>query len=106
MKETTAEEHMESALTDPSIPPTLSVYSPSTNIGAVSENFAKAVSDYIGANPQRLLYAKKKHRKQWPAFVPTDNLMSLLHFHSLMHIRYLRSLVEPGEAVGLLASQG
>jgi DNA-directed RNA polymerase I subunit RPA1 len=106
MKETTAEDHMESALSDTRVAPTLSVYSPSTNIGAVSESFAKAVSEYIAANPQRLLYAKKKYRKHWPGFVPTDNLMSLLHFRSLMHIRYLRSLVEPGEAVGLLASQG
>jgi DNA-directed RNA polymerase I subunit RPA1 len=28
------------------------------------------------------------------------------HFNLLMNIKYLRSLVEPGEAVGLLASQG
>jgi DNA-directed RNA polymerase I subunit RPA1 len=64
------------------------------------------VNEYLTANPNQLLFAKKKHRKRWPAFVPTDNLMSLAHFRSLMHIRYLRSLVEPGEAVGLLASQG
>ncbi|KAL8286881.1 hypothetical protein RQP46_003887 [Phenoliferia psychrophenolica] len=88
-------------------PPSLSVHSPSTNLGSVSEMYALAVEQYIKTNPQRLLKTKHKaDRKDWPAFIDTKALMKVEHFRSLMNIRYMRSLVEPGEAVGLMASQG
>lgn len=100
-------EYSKKALRDPSNhPPELSITSPSTHLGAVSESYAAAIENYIATNPQRLLKTKKKHRADWPAFVRTDELMGLDHFRSLMHMRYMRSLVEPGEAVGLLAAQG
>ncbi|KDQ18256.1 hypothetical protein BOTBODRAFT_554491 [Botryobasidium botryosum FD-172 SS1] len=87
----------------PPIAPALSLYSPSTHIGATSERFARAVDDYI-KSPNSLIKPKKSevdhskpHRK---------DLMPQNKFKALMNVRYLRSLVEPGEAVGLLASQG
>lgn len=86
--------------------PYLAKHSPSTQLGAVSETFARAVEDYIAQNPHRLLKTKKKHRADWPAFIKTQDLMTLEHFRSLMYMKYMRSLVEPGEAVGLMASQG
>ncbi|KDE04774.1 hypothetical protein MVLG_04828 [Microbotryum lychnidis-dioicae p1A1 Lamole] len=88
------------------VPPVLSRLSPSTHLGSISETYAAAIENYIKTNPQRLLRTKKKHRADWPAFVRTDELMDLAHFRSLMYMRYMRSLVEPGEAVGLMASQG
>lgn len=87
-------------------PPPLSIHNPSTNLGSVSEMYAAAMEKYIKTNPQRLLKTKKKSRADWPEFIDTDGLMKLEHFRSLMSIRYMRSLVEPGEAVGLIASQG
>lgn len=87
--------------------PSLSIHSPSTNLGSVSEMYALAVEKYIKTNPQRLLRTKHKaDRADWPAFINTKELMKVDHFRSLMNIRYMRSLVEPGEAVGLMASQG
>ncbi|SCV71244.1 BQ2448_2832 [Microbotryum intermedium] len=88
------------------VTPILSRLSPSTHLGSISETYAAAIENYIKTNPQRLLRTKKKHRADWPAFVRTDELMDLAHFRSLMYMRYMQSLVEPGEAVGLMASQG
>ncbi|GAA6038963.1 hypothetical protein JCM8097_000597 [Rhodosporidiobolus ruineniae] len=87
--------------------PVLSRLSPSTVAGAVSERYAKAIEDYIKDPKQRLLKPKKKrHMDDWPKHIRRDELVGLDHFRSLMHMRYMRSLVEPGEAVGLMASQG
>ncbi|KAK4047593.1 hypothetical protein OIO90_006134 [Microbotryomycetes sp. JL221] len=87
-------------------PPALSTFSPSTHLGAVSETYAQAVEDYIKTNPHRLLNVKKKYRKDWPNWVKPKELMTVEHFRSLMYMRYMKSLVDPGEAVGLMASQG
>ncbi|KAM0755051.1 DNA-directed RNA polymerase [Meredithblackwellia eburnea MCA 4105] len=86
--------------------PCLSEHNPARNVGSVSEMYAEAVEKYIKSNPHRLLKPKKKDRKDWPAFINVDDLMNVDHFRSLMNIRYMRSLVDPGEAVGLMASQG
>lgn len=89
-----------------SVQPTLSLYSPSTHAGSISESYAAAIEAYIKTNPHRLLKTKKKNRSDWPAWIDPNDLITIDHFRSLMHLRYMRSLVEPGEAVGLLASQG
>lgn len=86
--------------------PTLSLYSPSRYLGSMSEKFAMEVEDYQLKNPLRILKSKSKFRKQWPSFIKTEELVSMQLFNSLMHVRFMRGLVEPGEAVGLLASQG
>jgi DNA-directed RNA polymerase I subunit RPA1 len=100
-------EYSKQALKYPeSNPPALSLRSPSTHAGVISETYAAAIEKYIKENPHRLLRTKKKTRADWPAFIRLDDLMSVEHFRSLMNLRYMRSLVEPGEAVGLLASQG
>ncbi|EGO02141.1 hypothetical protein SERLA73DRAFT_86356 [Serpula lacrymans var. lacrymans S7.3] len=84
--------------------PTLDLYSPSRYLGSTSENFAGAIDKYVKANPDKLFKPKDvdaelpiKRRRQ---FIPTKR------FRLLMNVKYMRSLVEPGEAVGLLASQG
>ena len=87
--------------------PPLSYRNPSKYLGTVSERYAAAVEKYIADNPHRLLKTKKAARKDWPEHaLKGKELMSLEHFRSLMYMRYMRSLVDPGEAVGLMASQG
>ncbi|KAF4619599.1 hypothetical protein D9613_005174 [Agrocybe pediades] len=82
--------------------PVLALYNPTRYMGSTSEQFATAVDEYIKSNPRRLLADEEstipyKRRKS-----PLD----VKHFRILMNHKYMRSLVEPGEAVGLLASQG
>jgi DNA-directed RNA polymerase I subunit RPA1 len=82
--------------------PTLSKYSPSRYLGSTSEKFAEEVEKYIRSNPDKLLESKSpdmQTKRQQP-------LIPAKRFRLLMNVKYLRSLVEPGEAVGLLASQG
>ncbi|CAB5372246.1 unnamed protein product [Rhizophagus irregularis] len=75
--------------------PALSIYSPSRYLGSVSETFHNALEKYSKENPDKLLdKSNKENSLTRPAFV------------KLMHLKYLHSLVEPGEAVGLLAAQG
>lgn len=82
--------------------PTLSVYDPSRYIGSTSERFAERVEEYVKLNPHGLLKAKgdKLEIKRRKEPIPAKR------FRTLMNVKYMRSLVDPGEAVGLLASQG
>jgi DNA-directed RNA polymerase beta' subunit len=83
--------------------PALSLYNPSRYLGSTSEKFAEAMERYIKTNPDGVLKSKKENehpiKKRHP---PVPNL----RFRMLMNVKYMRSLVDPGEAVGLLASQG
>ncbi|KAG0308698.1 hypothetical protein BGZ98_007169 [Dissophora globulifera] len=83
--------------------PTLSLFSPSSHVGAVSEAFEKKLNDYVDKNPDGIIQSpdgvvtKKSER-----FKGLDKKK----FKAMMYLRYMNSLVEPGEAVGLLAAQG
>ncbi|KAF9478153.1 beta and beta-prime subunits of DNA dependent RNA-polymerase [Pholiota conissans] len=81
--------------------PALSLYNPSRYLGSTSEEFAVAVQEYVKSKPQHL--ADSRSTKNWKS---RRDLLSTKNFKSLMHHKYMRSLVEPGEAVGLIASQG
>ncbi|KAK7470427.1 hypothetical protein VKT23_001853 [Stygiomarasmius scandens] len=83
--------------------PALSLYSPSRYLGSTSERFAQALEDYIKSNPQNLLADESEES---PRFKSRKEPLDPKNFRLLMHVKYLRSLVDPGEAVGLLASQG
>ncbi|KAI8819176.1 uncharacterized protein EV422DRAFT_535387 [Fimicolochytrium jonesii] len=83
----------------------LEKFSPSRFLGAVSEGFANDLDAYIEKNPSNLLTNKKarkegKKHKAWSGDAVKDS-----HFKLLMNLKYMNSLVEPGEAVGLLAAQ-
>lgn len=83
--------------------PPLSIYNPSRYLGSTSEKFAEAMDQYIKSNPEGLLKSKKDVQepiKKRHLPVPVSR------FRVLMNVKYMRSLVDPGEAVGLLASQG
>jgi len=82
--------------------PAMAKYNPSRFLGATSEQFALAVDNYLKTNPNKLLemkgeeeLVKRRHER-----------ISAHNFKMVMNVKYMRCLVEPGEAVGLLASQG
>ncbi|KAG0167267.1 hypothetical protein DFQ28_004559 [Apophysomyces sp. BC1034] len=81
--------------------PALSVYNPGTHLGVVSERFALAMKNYIEKNPDKMPFNAADVQKNDKRF---SNLTKN-KFRALMHLKYLHSLVEPGEAVGLLAAQ-
>lgn len=83
------------------VAPAMDVYCPSNFLGSTSEKFAEAVEKYIHSEPP---YIKSKSRKE--IIKRRQEPMKAKYFRLLMNVKYLRSLVEPGEAVGLLASQG
>ncbi|KAJ3375015.1 hypothetical protein GGF31_005737 [Allomyces arbusculus] len=76
---------------------TLSKLSPYRYLGSTSETFADALEKYTESNPDKVLY--KKHKTDF------DNATKIKTFQLLMKLKYLKSLVDPGEAVGVLAAQ-
>ncbi|KAF5333685.1 hypothetical protein D9611_002553 [Ephemerocybe angulata] len=82
--------------------PALAKFSPSRHLGATSEAFATEVNKYIDSNPDGLLGGVDDE----PPYPTRRDLIPSRSFRMLMNAKYMRSLVEPGEAVGLLASQG
>ncbi|GLB34003.1 putative DNA-dependent RNA polymerase [Lyophyllum shimeji] len=84
--------------------PVLSLYSPSRYLGSTSEEFATAVDKYVKTNPHGILKSKGEADEKCPR--SRKQPIHPANFRLLMNVKYLRSLVEPGEAVGLLASQG
>ncbi|CCM05554.1 uncharacterized protein FIBRA_07781 [Fibroporia radiculosa] len=84
--------------------PALSIYNPSRYLGSTSERFAEKVEEYVKRNPHGLL--RKKHQEEGMQIRRRKPLLPMKHFKLLVNVKYMRSLVDPGEAVGLLASQG
>ena len=76
--------------------PAPAVFTPSRFSGSTSEKFFVAKRDYCENNPDKLL---KKKKKDPVGQIPRKN------FEAAMDMKYLRSLVEPGEAVGVVAGQ-
>ncbi|KAJ9479139.1 DNA-directed RNA polymerase I subunit RPA190 [Pseudozyma hubeiensis] len=114
-----AAEHMKKALKKPhKYDPVLSVYTPSTHFGSMSEKYAKAIEAYIEKNPNKLLADKKKKSKKRKSEAAQDETVTVEKlrfakeklgveaFRAMCKVLYHRGLVDPGEAVGLLAAQG
>lgn len=76
--------------------PALSIYDPSKFLGSVSESFYANLDAYIDRDPDRTLARKGEHES------PLADRKSV---RQLMYLKYMRSMVEPGEAVGMLAGQ-
>ncbi|OMJ28106.1 DNA-directed RNA polymerase I subunit rpa1 [Smittium culicis] len=106
--------------------PTLSFLSPSRYLGSVSEKFINSLNEYIADNSDNLISQtskelKKKGKnskkgkenesdsanlkvsKRSPAMATSACTSDT--FRSLAYLYYMNSLVDPGEAVGLLAAQ-
>jgi DNA-directed RNA polymerase I subunit RPA1 len=89
--------------------PAMSIYAPSRYLGSMSEKYSRKVDEYLEKNPQALLAPKKSKDKEHadlPHGVREDMLVPQKSFRQLAQMRFVKSLVDPGEAVGLLASQG
>ncbi|KKK14769.1 hypothetical protein P175DRAFT_0522137 [Aspergillus ochraceoroseus IBT 24754] len=76
--------------------PVLSLYPPGGNLGSTSESFSQALKKYEDSNPGDLLKDKKKG---------IDGVISKKSFNTLMNMKYMKSIVDPGEAVGIVAGQ-
>ena len=76
--------------------PVLAHYNPGRYLMSTSESFAEAVTKYTDLNPDKLIRNKKKGIK---SEIRRD------FFYKLLCARYQMSLVDPGEAVGIIAGQ-
>ncbi|KAI0965958.1 hypothetical protein F4678DRAFT_450906 [Xylaria arbuscula] len=74
---------------------------PNRHAFATSEKFYKNVTDYIKKNEDGLIKEKgdKTNKPSSTAMVPRK------YAEKIFHSKYLNSLVEPGEAVGIVAGQ-
>jgi DNA-directed RNA polymerase I subunit RPA1 len=90
--------------------PVLARLPPGCNLGGVSEKFHDAVEKYVAANADGLLTKKQKavdrrlKGKSKPG-TTAKPMMTKEAFTDLMNLRYMRCLVAPGEAVGVVAAQ-
>ncbi|KAK7561108.1 DNA-directed RNA polymerase-like protein I subunit [Phyllosticta citricarpa] len=75
--------------------PATSIYPPATQPGSTSERFFQAKKKYVEDNPDRLI----KNKKQG-----VDGIQRKT-FDAALDAKYLKSIVEPGEAVGVVAGQ-
>ncbi|QUC20783.1 uncharacterized protein UV8b_05024 [Ustilaginoidea virens] len=81
--------------------PLAATLNPSTNAFVTSEAFYEAMTNYLNQNPEGLIREKNDKSSQ---YLPHVNL-SKKNAEMLFAMKYLRSLVEPGEAVGIVAGQ-
>ncbi|KEY64139.1 hypothetical protein S7711_09699 [Stachybotrys chartarum IBT 7711] len=81
--------------------PLASAFNPATNAFATSEKFYEAMSAYLKENPDGLVRDKSDKTKKTLAKV----VLNRKNAEMLFAMKYLRSLVEPGEAVGIVAGQ-
>ncbi|KAH3675120.1 hypothetical protein WICMUC_002776 [Wickerhamomyces mucosus] len=70
--------------------PVLSLFNPAKHLGSVSEKFDEKLDSFIAGNSQ--LFDKSQG-------------VSDKKFKALMQLKYMRSLINPGESVGIIASQ-
>jgi DNA-directed RNA polymerase I subunit RPA1 len=100
-----AVKYMKSALKKPGkYAPVLSQFSPSRWLGSMSESYAKKLNEYVEQN--KFGFVSKKGETKGSAYVAEKDKINEKAFMQLARVRYMRGLVDPGEAVGLMASQG
>lgn len=78
--------------------PLTTFFTPATNAFATSETFYQAMSTYLKENKDLLVRDKSN-----PA--TANALLNRKNAEMLFAMKYLRSLVEPGEAIGIVAGQ-
>lgn len=84
-----------------SIPGTRIEFNPNRHAFATSEKFYEKVSEYIKSNPDGLIKEKgEKGQKN-----STAQLVPRKIAEKIFHAKHLHSLIEPGEAVGIVAGQ-
>jgi DNA-directed RNA polymerase I subunit RPA1 len=75
--------------------PVLAHYHPGRYLYSTSEHFYRALDDYMKKNPDGLVKTKTN---------PTG-VHSRKALEPILNVKYLKSVVEPGEAVGIVAGQ-
>ena len=70
--------------------PVLAKYNPAKYLGSVSENFQDKLESFLDSNSKLFKSHDSVNEKK---------------FRALMQLKYMRSLINPGEAVGIIASQ-
>ena len=76
--------------------PTISLYNPARYLGSVSDKFEEKLDSFIEQNEK--LFVSSKEAKN-------NGGLTAKKFKALMQLKYMRSLINPGEAVGIIASQ-
>lgn len=76
--------------------PTISQYNPARFLGSVSDKFEEKLDSFIEKNDD--LFVSSKEAKN-------NGGLTSKKFKALMQLKYMRSLINPGEAVGIIASQ-
>lgn len=77
--------------------PLATIFRSDLKFGIISEQLDSVLDKYIKSNPHKLISNVTGQTNFWS--------VGANEFKRLIYYRYLRSLVEPGEAVGLLAAQ-
>jgi len=80
---------------------TMSELNPARYLGSVSEKFYESREAYIEKNPDQIL-SKKEVSMAGRDLIDT---LPKSEFRTLMDLKYLRSMIDPGEAVGIIAGQ-
>ncbi|KAF7505883.1 hypothetical protein GJ744_012418 [Endocarpon pusillum] len=78
--------------------PVTAVFAPGSKLGSTSESFQLALDDYVAENPDKLIRDKKKR-------IDGDGVISKKTLQGIMDVKYMKSLVDPGETVGVIAAQ-
>jgi DNA-directed RNA polymerase I subunit RPA1 len=76
--------------------PLTATYPPGSYYGSTSERFAYELEKYVKDNDDKVLHDRRKN---------PEGALSSKEFESVMRLKYMRSVVEPGEAVGVVAAQ-
>ncbi|KAL9610065.1 MAG: hypothetical protein Q9167_005202 [Letrouitia subvulpina] len=78
------------------VDPALALYNPGAVYGSTSESFAAALEEYSDRNPQNLIKDKK---------IDPNGVLTKKTFRTLLNVKYMKSVVDPGEMVGVIAGQ-
>ncbi|KAF8455247.1 Rpa190 RNA polymerase I subunit A190 [Kalaharituber pfeilii] len=93
------------------VDPLISMVPPAKYVGVVSEKFSQDIIDYCKENSDKIIKIKKSKRKSEggssTSHLPASMLdtISESDFFTLMYLKYQHALVDPGEAVGIVAGQ-
>ncbi|KAI9727252.1 MAG: hypothetical protein M1828_006871 [Chrysothrix sp. TS-e1954] len=81
----------------PNVPdPVLSVYTPSSHAGSTSEKYYRLVKAFLDENPGGIIRSKKSGNFSG---------YSKTHVIDIFNLNYLKALVQPGDAIGVVAAQ-
>ncbi|KIV94969.1 hypothetical protein PV10_02682 [Exophiala mesophila] len=78
------------------VDPLTAAFTPTSHFGSTSESFGASLINYMKENPDKLIREKKTN---------PGGIVSKKTFQSVMDLKYMRSVVDAGEAVGVVAAQ-